>query len=423
MKEPRMSHFHPGPALLPPGAKLLGISELTAQIQQLLEDAFPLVWVAGEVSNYKKHSSGHVYLTLKDSQAQIRAVIWRSVASGLRFELNDGLEVMVRGRIGVYAVRGDYQLYVEAIHPKGVGALELALQQLKEKLLQRGYFDPARKKPLPRFPQRVALVTSPTGAALRDLLQIISRRWPPAELWICPVRVQGEGAAAEIAAALRRLNRFCTVDVIVVGRGGGSLEDLWAFNEETVATAIFESRIPIISAVGHEIDFTIADLVADMRAATPSEAAEMVVPDREEFSHSLTALGTRLRLRVQERLSWARRRLEDLRQRRAFRQPLQQVRTLEQFLDERHERLQRAIQGRMDRCREHVRFTAARLETLSPLNVLGRGYSLTRKEKGANLIRSAEEVGAGERIVTRLARGQVVSRVEEIQQGQEMAHG
>src|SRR5262245_18897168 len=268
-------------AVVPEGVKVLSVSELTQEIKGILEEGFPKVWVAGEVSNLAKPSSGHLYLTLKDSQSQLRAVIWRGIALRLKFDRRDGMEVIVRGRIGVYAPRGEYQLMIEELHPKGVGAQELALRQLLEKLFRLGWFDKARKKPLPRFPRRLALVTSRSGAAVRDMLEILARRWPAAEVWVCPVRVQGEGAAQEIAAGIRLVNRLgadggAPVDVLIVGRGGGSVEDLWPFNEECVARAIYESAIPVVSAVGHEIDLTVADRVADCRALTPSEAAERV---------------------------------------------------------------------------------------------------------------------------------------------------
>jgi exodeoxyribonuclease VII large subunit len=403
---------------VPAGVKVLSVSELTTQVRTLLEDAFQLVWVAGEVSNYRPHSSGHVYLTLKDGQSQLKAVIWRSQAAHIPFTLSDGLEVIARGHLGVYAVRGEYQLYVEELLPKGIGALELAFRQLKEKLQARGWFDPARKKPLPRFPRCVALVTSPTGAAVRDMLRIIPRRWPVADVLIVPVAVQGDDAARQIAEAIRLLNRLSCADVLIVGRGGGSLEDLWAFNEEVVAAAIVESAIPVVSAVGHEIDVTIADFVADCRAATPSEAAELVVPDQQELRQHLETHRRRLTGGLLDRLASVRRRLDELSRRRVFRQPRQRLEEWTQRLDEWQDRLRRAVRHRLDRARERVVGLAARLEALSPLSVLGRGYSLTRTADGT-LLRSAAQVAAGDRIVTRLARGEVTSRVEQVHPSRE----
>ena len=397
----------------PEGVKVLSVSELTHEVKGLLEDGFSAVWVAGEVSNLARPSSGHVYLTLKDSGAQLRAVVFRGVAMRLRFELHDGLDVIARGRLSVYQPRGEYQLVVEELQPKGLGALELALRQLREKLFRLGYFAPERKKPLPRYPARVALVTSPTGAAVRDMLEILGRRWPAAETWVCPVRVQGEGAAQEVAAALQLLNRLGQVDVIIVGRGGGSVEDLWAFNEECVAHAIFQSRIPVVSAVGHEIDLTIADLVADRRALTPSEAAELVTPNRWEIVEALRGLAGQLRAALWQRLELARGRLQDLAQRRSFRLPLERVRDGDRRVDELGDRLRRAMRQRLGRAREGVGAQAARLESLSPLNVLGRGYSLTRREADQVVMRHADQVRPGDRLVTHIQHGRIVSRVED----------
>ncbi len=304
----------------------------------------------------------------------------------MRFDLADGMRVIVRGKVTVYLPRGEYQLQIEEVQPKGIGPLELAFRQLKEKLSAKGYFDPVRKKPLPRLPRRVVLVTSPTGSAVRDMLEILGRRWPAVEVWVCPVRVQGDGAAAEIANAIRLLNRLgkpggkSPIDVLIVGRGGGSLEDLWSFNEEVVADAIFASLIPIISGVGHEDDFTIADLVADKRALTPSEAAEHVVPNQADVMDWLAKQENRLRTFLKSTLAQARQRLEYLAMRRCFRVPLDRVRDEERRVDDWSERLKRAMQQRIDRARQRLEAQTARLETLSPLNVLSRGYSLTRKE-------------------------------------------
>jgi exodeoxyribonuclease VII large subunit len=400
--------------------KVLSVTELTQAVKGLLEEAFPSVWVAGEISNLARPSSGHVYLTLKDAQAQLRSVLWRGVALRVRFDLHDGMEVIARGRLGVYQPRGEYQMVIEEIHPKGVGALELALRQLREKLFVRGYFDPARKRPLPRVPRRLALVTSPSGAAIRDMLQILTRRWPAVEVWICPVRVQGDGAAEEIAAGIRLLNRLhdagaLPLDVMIVGRGGGSIEDLWAFNEECVAHAIFESGIPVVSAVGHEVDVTIADLVADVRALTPSEAATRVVPDVAELRLALGELEGRMHGVMAGRLELGRRRLDDLAGRRAFRLPLERVRNLEQRLDDWSARLARSVRQRLTTARERLAAHAARLESLSPLNVLARGYSLTRRDADQAVVRDPGQVQPGDRLVTLVQHGRIVSRVEQTQ--------
>ena len=280
-------------------------------------------------------------------------MIYRGVALRMRFDLRDGMRVIVRGRLTVYVPRGDYQLQIEEVQPKGIGPLELAFRQLKEKLFTQGFFDPARKKKLPRIPRRIVLVTSPTGSAVRDMLEILSRRWPAAEVWVCPVKVQGDGAAQDIADAIRRLNKLhaagaAAIDVLIVGRGGGSLEDLWAFNEEPVAQAIFASRIPVVSGVGHEDDLTIADLVADLRALTPSEAAEKVTPDRAAVLDWLEKLEARLRGLLMQQLELARARLDDLAGRRCFTAPLERIRDEERRLDDWNDRLQRATRQRLE---------------------------------------------------------------------------
>ena len=410
--------------VVPEGVEVLSVSAVTTQVRALLEGEFPSVWVEGEISNLARPASGHLYLTLKDAKSQLRSVIYRGIALRLRFELRDGMEVFARGRISVYEPRGEYQFLVEELHPKGIGALELALRQLKEKLLARGYFRPERKRPLPAYPRRIALVTSPTGAAVRDMLEILARRWPAAEVVVCPVRVQGEGAAEQIAGAIRLLNGLhkrgeLTLDAMIVGRGGGSLEDLWAFNEEIVADAIFQSHIPVVSAVGHEIDVTIADLVADYRALTPSQAATALTPDREEVLQGLAGLYDRLEDAVRHRLELARQRLDVLAASRAFRLPLDRIRDLERRLDELGTRLDRAARQRVERARTQMEALAGRLETLSPLNVLRRGYSLTRTEAGRTLVRDPAQVRPGDRIVTTLAGGQIVSRVEEAEEKDE----
>jgi exodeoxyribonuclease VII large subunit len=398
--------------LLPPGVKVLSVSELTRELKSLVEEAFGYVWVSGEISNLARPGSGHLYLTLKDGEAQVRAVLWRAVALRLRFEPRDGLEVIVRGRLTVYPPRGDYQLVIEELQPKGIGADELALRQLREKLSRKGYFAAERKRSLPRFPRRVALVTSPSGAAVRDMLEILGRRWPALEIWIAPVRVQGDGASFEIAAAIERLSRLGGADVIIIGRGGGSAEDLWAFNAECVADAIFSCPIPIVSAVGHEIDVTIADLVADRRALTPSEAAELVTPHRDELLEGLADIEGRLRTRLHQRLELARRRLADLAMRTAFRLPLERVRDKERLADDWGGRLHRSARRYCSLSRERLNQTAARLHALSPLSVLGRGYSVTRSELTQAVIRSPDQVRPGDRLVTHVQHGRIKSRVE-----------
>lgn len=395
----------------------LSVSELTAQLRELVEGCFPSIWVAGELSNFTRAASGHWYFTLKDAGAQLRAVMFRGFNLRTRFDPKDGLEVFARGRLTVYEPRGDYQLIVEEIQPKGIGAAELALRQLKEKLLAKGYFDPERKRPLPRYPKRVGLIASASGAAIRDMIELFAQRWPLAELIIRPSRVQGDGAADEVASAVRLLNHFHTtgelpLDAIVLGRGGGSTEDLWAFNEEVVADAVFASTVPIVSAVGHEIDVTIADLVADHRAETPSAAVVALTPDRREMIAGILDLRTRLSEAIDHRLELARQRVDHLAARPALRRPLQRIHDLEQRLDDTSDRLMRAINQRVIQSSTKLGALAARLETLSPLNVLTRGYSLTHKVSG-ELVLAATEVKPGDLLKTRVAIGEILSRVEE----------
>ncbi|MGH7170590.1 MAG: exodeoxyribonuclease VII large subunit, partial [Gemmataceae bacterium] len=410
--------------LFPPaGVKVLTIGDLTRALKGKLEEEYANVWVEGEVSNLSRPSSyGHQYLTLKDDEAPLKAVLYRAIALRMRFDLRDGMRVIARGRLTLYMPRGEYQLLIEEIQPKGIGPLELAFRQLKEKLSLKGYFDPKRKRKLPRIPRRIVLVTSPSGSAVRDMLEILSRRWPAAEVWLCPVHVQGEGAAAEVGEAIGAFNRIANggpaIDVLVIGRGGGSLEDLWTFNEECVAQAIFQSRIPVVTGIGHEDDLTIADMVADLRALTPSEAAEKIVPDRAAVLDWLTGLENRFRMDLRRRLDMAQSRLEELARRPCFRRPLERIRREEEFLDDWNERLQRALQCRLEQLREQLKSQAARLESLSPLNVLARGYSLTRKEDEAILLHDAGQLQRGERIVTRLQRGEIISRVEETRESE-----
>jgi len=401
------------PAPEPDAERVLSVGELTGQIKQTLEGNFGRVWVSGEISNFSRPSSGHCYLTLKDDSAQIRAVIWRTAAKAARFELHDGLEVICQGYLDVYAPRGSYQLVIQKIEPKGLGALERALRLLREKLAAEGLFSPARKRPLPRFPRRIAFVTSPTGAAVRDFLEVLRRRWHDVHVLIVPVRVQGDGAAAEIAAGIELVNRLAQqVDVLVVGRGGGSLEDLWAFNEEVVVRAIHSSRIPVVSAVGHEIDITLSDLVADVRALTPSEAAERVVPAMDELREYLDRQQSRLAAALRSRFQLARTRIDGLAGCRVFRRPLERVHLLGQRLDELQARAGRAMTRRIERATSAVEAKAAQLESLSPLGVLARGYSLTTRTADGNLLRSARDVAPGELVRTRLADGEIISRVE-----------
>ena len=410
----------PDPALFqqPAGQSVLSVSQLTAELKDVVESYFSSVWVSGEISNFSRPQSGHCYLTLKDDQAQMRAVLWRTVASRVRFDLHDGLEVICQGYLDLYAPRGSYQLVIQQIQPKGMGALELALRKLRERLAAEGLFDPARKRMLPRFPRRIAFVTSPTGAAIRDFLEVLRRRFPAVDVLIVPVRVQGDGAAREIADAIGLVNRLTQpIDVLVVGRGGGSLEDLWAFNEEPVVRAIYASRIPVVSAVGHEIDVTLADLVADVRALTPSEAAERVVPAIDEVRALLARCQQRLAGNIRSRAAGSRAQLDSFAACRVFRRPLERIERLARCLDELDARGMRALRHRLHRARSLLEGRWAQLESLSPLAVLRRGYSLTRRADDGQLIGSAAEVAVGQRLVTRFAQGEVTSRVEDVNAG------
>ncbi|MBS0211277.1 MAG: exodeoxyribonuclease VII large subunit [Planctomycetes bacterium] len=392
--------------------QVLSVAALTDQIKGTLEANFVGVWVAGEISNFSRPQSGHCYLTLKDERAQLRAVIWRGTAQRTRFDLHDGLEVICCGDLEIYPPRGTYQLVIRQIEPKGIGALELALRQLRDKLAAEGLFDPRHKRPLPRYPKRVAFITSPTGAAIRDFLQVLRRRWLGTDVLVVPTRVQGEGASAEIATALAAVNRLQPpVDIIVVGRGGGSLEDLWSFNEEVLVRAVRASKIPVVSAVGHEIDVTLCDLAADVRALTPSEAAELVAPAREELHARLLATQQRMLSALAQRAALLRRRLDNLASARAMTRPLELVHERAQMLDELGARARRAIAHTTEVADHRVRALAGRLESLSPLAVLGRGYSLTTRAADGLIVRDAAQVVADDELVTHVSRGQIISRV------------
>lgn len=393
---------------------ILTISELTRRIRGSMEQEFFNVWVVGELSNVKRPSSGHVYLTLKDTHAQLQAVVFKSVANGLKFEVRDGLEVLAFGSVTVYEARGQYQLVVERMEPKGIGALQLAFLQLKERLEKEGLFDPAHKKPLPVLPRKIAVVTSLTGAAIRDIINVINRRFARVEILICPVKVQGEGAAQEIARAISDLNTIPGIDVMIVGRGGGSLEDLWAFNEEVVARSIFASRIPVVSAVGHEIDVTISDLVADKRALTPTEAGELVVPRYDQIKDACEKIKTRLAQALYNKILLMRSRLLRIEHSFSLKRPFDKVYRLQQNLDEMIQRLVTAGKHIVQLERERLVGIANQLDSTSPLRVLSRGYSLTTTAGDDKLIKSTEGLTAGQMLKTRLFHGSVVSSVIEV---------
>jgi exodeoxyribonuclease VII large subunit len=446
------------------GRTILSVSELTTQVKRLLEKSVGLVWVTGEVTNLRAQSSGHMYFTLKDAGAQLSCVLFRGEAVRNRSVLQDGQKLLLQGDVTVYEARGQYQLIVRAVELQGIGALQIAFEKLKQKLAAEGLFAPERKRPLPEYPQRIGLVTSPTGAAIRDVLHVVQRRNPALEIILAPCRVQGDGAATEIAAAIRLLNEFnlqpstFNLQLILVTRGGGSLEDLWAFNEEVVARAIFESALPVVSAVGHEIDFTISDFVADVRAATPSAAAEIITEgvfaSREFVAEAPGALRRMVRQRLegavtefeqlQGRLTRAhpRRRLDEFLQRlddlqtglqRCVKQgikerqvtwqnlatrlsrvrPGQMLKQRRELLKTGRHRLRELTQVHLRNWRNRLGATEARLRLLGPKQVLSRGYSITTDAATGRVLREAAEVKGGQRLKTRLKTGEIFSRTEE----------
>jgi exodeoxyribonuclease VII large subunit len=389
---------------------LYTVSQLNALVRELLEVNFPEIWVEGEISNFRKYPSGHLYFTLKDESSEINAVMFNQLSAYLDFQPEDGMNVLALGTVTLYGPRGKYQLEVRRMKPAGLGRLQLAFERLKERLKAEGLFDELRKRPIPPLPERIGIVTSAEGAVIRDILSIISRRYPLVELLVFPVKVQGEGAAEEIAHGIERANLYHLerekIDVLIVGRGGGSLEDLWAFNEEIVARAIFHSKIPVISAVGHEIDFTIADFVADLRAPTPSAAAELVVPDRDEISSRLTELLRSLRHRQQTRLDDLHNKLDLLVSSYALRRPLRRLSEHRQTLDHRIGLLLRAYRARERAAHERLGALLGRLEAVSPAAVLRRGYAVVEDERG-RIVKSALEVRPHQRVTVQLHRGRL----------------
>jgi exodeoxyribonuclease VII large subunit len=440
----------------PPERRIYSVSELSLEIKNLLEKQFPDVWVNGEVSNFRAATSGHFYFTLKDANAQIRAVCFRNQARYLKFKPQDGISVIARGHLSVYEARGEYQLCVEYLEPAGVGALQLAFEQLKAKLAAEGLFDPARKKPLPVLPRAIGVVTSPTGAVIRDILRVLKRRFRNMNVTLYPVKVQGEGAAQEIVEGIEYFNRHRIVDVMIVARGGGSLEDLWAFNEEIVARAIAASKIPVISAVGHETDFTIADFVADLRAPTPSAAAELVVHRKQDFVVELQERARRMAQVVRLKLAEARERLTARRMHRVFQTIPTRVAERAQRVDDAIAALEHSIRFRLNAarqdwvrasagvlrydfrrlvslkrsalverdvalrsrfercvigCRNRLAQVEAILKERSPLAILNRGYSITRDAAG-RIVRDAAQVSIGDDLSIRLARGELGATVK-----------
>jgi len=391
---------------------LLSVARLVALLRETVEDNFVQVLVEGEISNYARPASGHAYFTLKDDKAQLRAVMFRPYNRLLRFVPENGMQVICGGRISLYEPRGELQMVVETMEPKGLGGLQVAFAQLKERLEGEGLFAPQRKRPLPGFPRCIGVVTSASGAAIHDILNVLHRRLTGVRIILRPAQVQGRGAAADIADGIAELNQQGEADVLIVGRGGGSLEDLWAFNEEVVARAIYASRIPVISAVGHETDVTIADMVADLRAPTPSAAAEMVAKSRLELEGHLDHLGMRLASQMRSRLNLLEERVEGLARR--LRSPIENLQQRRHRIDELEQRLQKQMAREVAARQEKLGALTGRLDALSPLGVLNRGYAIVMHGESGAAVRCAEDVAPGDPLHIRLKQGHLQARVTEV---------
>jgi exodeoxyribonuclease VII large subunit len=395
------------------------VQEVTSRIRRILDEDEVLrdVYIKGELSNLSQPTSGHLYFTLKDEFSELQCVMFREHSRGLKFVPEDGMSVIVRGSISVYEKRGRYQLYVEEIQAAGLGTLYLAFEQLKKKLKEEGLFDAVYKKPIPGFPRRIGIITSSTGAAIRDMLKVTKKRFPHVHLLIAPVAVQGEGASEQIVHAIQVMNRYSAerekIDVLIVGRGGGSIEELWAFNEEPVARAIFSSEIPVISAVGHETDFTIADFVADKRAATPSEAAEYVVPDKREIERNLQSLELQLRQNVFKSIEYPRKRLESIEKSILFRKPTERINQYRQTVDELKRSMIAELTHLVTLQRKTVQALTGKLDALSPLAILDRGYSICSKLPEGAIVRSVTDISVGDALKVLFKDGEAISEVKE----------
>lgn len=391
--------------------RIYTVSELTDDIKVLLENTFPEVWVEGEISNFSQSQSGHIYFCLKDQKSALRCVFFRGLNQGLKFALKDGLHCIVYGKINVYVTGGQYQLNVQRLEPKGAGALQLAFEQLKEKLSKEGLFDQKHKRPLPVLPLRIGVVTSPVGAAIRDILNILRRRAPFVKIILRSVKVQGEGAAQDIACAIAEFNQYKEADVLIVTRGGGSLEDLWAFNEEPVAYAIYNSKIPVISAVGHEIDWTIADFVCDLRASTPSAAAELVVRQKEDLLSEIKNLSLRLNTAADIKIKNLNKELVKLKDAYVLKYPLNFIQIYIQRIDELSHRLTQRNRHILEVAEHRFSYITGKLQALSPLNILSRGYSITFKLPQMNVIKEIDDIDVSDCVQTRLKGGSFVSQI------------
>lgn len=387
------------------------VTHLTRQIKELLENSFPRLWVEGELSNFKRHTSGHLYFTLKDENAQISCAMWRFRAGTLLFAPESGMKVLLEGDVQVYEKGGNYQLIVQQMQPAGVGALQLAFEQLKRKLHAEGLFDAAHKKPLPAFPERIGVITSPTGAAIRDIISVLTRRFPGIEILLYPVRVQGDGAAQEIAEAIADFNRYGAVDLLIIGRGGGSLEDLWAFNEEVVARAIYASKLPVISAVGHEVDYSIADFVADHRAPTPSAAAEIAVRDRREVAGELNYYREKLTAVFRKQIDHQRTRLQRIQEGYAFRRPLDTIYQSNQRLDELQRSIGASLNYYLQLQRSRLEKLQQQLRAVNPEAILQRGFSICYKD--GEIVKDIAQLEENDPVRIQLANGWFDAEVQQ----------
>lgn len=399
---------------IPRPRTIFSVTDITNTLKRIIQQN-PLlqnVWVRGQVSNLSRPNSGHIYFTLKDDNSSIKGIIWRSHASRLKFNLRDGDEILVNGQITIYPASSNYQINISKVEPIGIGALQLAFEQLKQKLSDEGLFDDSHKKPLPRYPIKIGVITSETGAAIRDIHKQLSRRYPLAELLLYPSLVQGEQAATEIAHAISEMNKRADIDVLIVGRGGGSIEDLSAFNEEIVARAIFKSEIPVVSAVGHETDFTIADMVADHRSSTPSAAIENIVPDKSELISGLNGTKSRLNELIKQRIKSKYEVIEYLSTELSPTKRLENIYELSQTIDRLEESYQRVIDAKMEEKNVKLQSLADQLDNLSPLSTLNRGYSICRDVSG-DVITSIQQINTGERIDVKLSQGSLLCTVDE----------
>lgn len=400
--------------------KPLSVADLTLKIKTLLESAIEACWVEGEISNLTYASSGHVYFTLKDARSQVGCAAWRSKAQSFPLRLENGMKLLCFGSVQVYEPRGQYQLIIDRVIPAGTGMLQLQFEELKRKLSAEGLFDEDKKRPLPMYPNRIGIVTSPTGAVIEDMLRILGERWPVAEVVLYPVKVQGEGSALEIATAIQQFNKFCgldaserlQVDVMIIGRGGGSLEDLWSFNEEIVVRAVAASEIPIVSAVGHEIDFSLSDFAADVRAPTPTGAAQMVTPSRDETLASLEDQRRSMTGILQRRLRTERQRIEQLMKRSGFRRPIDRLMQLSQRLDDLDRRSMLAFKTILSRSSEKINSLTMRFEALNPLRLLARGFAVVKKSDGT-IVRSPKQAQPGTALTILVQEGEIFATTME----------